>query len=201
MAGKFGRLYSEVWSDPDFLAFTVEAQHVYMMLLSSPQVSFAGVAPFIPGRYAASAKNMTANKFSKAVKELAAARFVVVDSSYQEILVRTYIKYDVSLTSPNVSKAVAKAIDGVFSPVLKRELAVELAKLLVVKPDLVGWKYLAELLPEFWQQVSENVLDAKPKTPKKKAAPKQAPSEAPSEGPSEAPSEEPWEPPVRFPLD
>lgn len=205
MAGNYGKLYKEIWTNPDFIALSLEAQHVYMMLISSEQITFAGVAPFVPGRFVALAKNLTDKKFAQAVKELTKARFIVVDTSSQEILIRTYIKHDDSLRNSKLAVAVAKAIKTVFSPGIKRELAVELAKLLTAHPELPGWEKLAEAVPEFFEMVSEHVLDGPAPEPVAKKGSSDAPShrssDTPSDTPSEDPSDEAYAYPIRYPIE
>lgn len=190
MAGAFGKLYKSAWDDADFTALSMEAQHVYFMLLSSKQITFAGVAPFVPTRFLQYARNLTEKKFNTAVRELEKAAFIVVDRKTQEALIRTYIKHDESLRNSKLAVAVGKAVREVYSPELLRIIAEEMAKLLVEQPDLAGWEKLAETAPELFAQTAEKVLPPARKKPQPKKGASDAPSDAPSDTPSHDPSDE-----------
>lgn len=208
MAGAFGKLYKAAWDDDDFKALSIEAQHAYMMFISAKQITFAGVAPFVPTRFVGLARNMTEKKFNTSVRELEKARFIVVDRKTQEVLLRTYIKHDDSLRNSKLAVAVGKAVREVYSPVILRVIAEEMAKLLVAHPDLAGWEKLAETAPDLFAHVADEVVDPATPRPKKPDTPSDAPSDRASQGASQAPpddapddpSDEGYQYPIRYPM-
>lgn len=52
MAREHARIYLSAWDDDDFLALSQVEQWAYWALLSSPDLSWCGVAPLLPQRLA-----------------------------------------------------------------------------------------------------------------------------------------------------
>src|SRR5699024_3338647 len=50
MARDHGRILTAIWSDDDFRRLTVGAQHLYLMLVTDPGLSYAGVTDWRPNR-------------------------------------------------------------------------------------------------------------------------------------------------------
>lgn len=202
MAGKYGKIYKSVWDDPDFRSLSMEAQNLYWMLNSSKQTSFAGVLPMAPARFMDLASNLTEKKFTSALRELERKKYVLVDKKSLEIMVRTYIKWDESLRNRNLSTAVARAIEQIYSRKLRVALADELARHMTEAPDLIGWEVLAEAVPAFFETLTEAYAESF--FPGNSTKNVEGPSEAPSQDPSGHPTEAPYEDrslPVRYPLD
>src|SRR5690606_238647 len=59
---------------------------------------------------------------------LIAARFIVVDSDTEEVLVRSFIRNDGVLKQPNVFKNALRCAEGVESQAIRSALAVELRR-------------------------------------------------------------------------
>lgn len=205
MAGAFGKLYKSAWDDDDFKALSIEAQHVYMMFISAKQITFAGVAPFVPTRFLDLARNMTEKKFNTSVRELEKARYIVVDRKTQEVLLRTYIKHDDSLRNSKLAVAVGKAVREVYSPAILRVIAEEMAKLLVAHPDLAGWEKLAETAPALFAHVADEIVKPSKNAPKKTDTPSQGASDRASDEASDRASqdasEEAYPYPIRYPIE
>lgn len=201
MAGKYGKIYKSVWNDPDFRSLSMEAQNLYWMLSSSEQTSFAGVLPLAPGRFIDLAANLTEKKFTSALRELERKKYVLVDKKSLEIMVRTFIKWDESLRNKNLSVAVGRAIEMIFSRKLRANLAEELARHMADSPELIGWEVLAETVPAFFDTLTETYVDAisPGNSTKNGEDPSEAPSQHPSERYDEYPEQDPSLP-VRFPM-
>ena len=201
MSGKYGKIYKSIWDDPDFQNLTLEAQHLYVMLTSNKQTSFAGVIPLAPGRFEAMSKNMTLRKFTNALRELERSNYVFVDRKTLEICVRTYIKWDESLANKNLAVAVARSIEQIFSKKIRQNLAEELAAYRAEFPNLVGWNVLSEHNPAFFDLIFVHAKTHP--APESQGFTPEAPSEAPTGHPWEAPTEAPWQDPpipIRFPM-
>jgi hypothetical protein len=65
-----------------------------------------------------------------AVRELADAGFVMIDDDTEELLVRTYMRYDEMYVQPNGRKAIAAAFDEIVSATLRTAVEEELSELL-----------------------------------------------------------------------
>jgi len=44
MAREFAKIKASIWQDDDFRALPVEAQHLYFVVLTDPDLSYCGVA-------------------------------------------------------------------------------------------------------------------------------------------------------------
>ena len=139
MARDHARILTAIWADPEWRALTMSAQHAYLTILSQPRLSYCGVLDYLPGRLAVLTEDVTDAKIRAAVKRLAAARFVLVDESTQELLVRSYVRYDGVLDRPNMGKATAVALQRVVSQPIRAALLNELARYHSASPNLTGW--------------------------------------------------------------
>jgi len=96
MARKYGRILSSIWRDPDWRALSADAQRVFFLAISQPDLRLTGVVPYIPDRWAACAADTTSEAIETAVGELEAARFVVADTESHELLVRSFTRHELS---------------------------------------------------------------------------------------------------------
>ena len=147
MARDHARVKTSIWDDDDFLALKSAEQHVYLALMSSKGLSRCGVIDFIPARFTHLATDLTDARFRSAIKALVAANFVVLDERTQELLVRSYVRHDGVLDRVNMGKATGSAIEAVVSRRIRGVIGDELRRLMADRPDLPGWKGLAETSP------------------------------------------------------
>jgi hypothetical protein len=95
MARSYGVLKTSAWDvGSDFRNLSTDGQWCYVMLLSQPQINNLGVLPFTPEKWGRLAGDMTRERVTRALAELAEARFVIVDVDAAELLVRTFIRHD-----------------------------------------------------------------------------------------------------------
>ena len=153
MARKHARLMVSVWDDEDFTSLTSIEQNVFFALISSRDLSWCGVAPYLPKRLIRNASDLTERKVVAAIERLRATRFVVVDADTDEILVRRFVHYDEVMKQPNVAKGMASATKRVHSQHLSTVILDELARELVEQPDFKGWASLRASFPELFDQV------------------------------------------------
>lgn len=154
MARDHARLFIRIWSDDEFTAMTESAQRAYMMLVSQAGVNWAGVLDYRPRRWSQLAADTTPESLDKALRELAAARFIAIDEDHEEVLVRSYMRNDEVYKQPNLLKNALTAVRHVQSRALREMLADELRKLVPLIPadrrDLVtnqdGVARVADLL-------------------------------------------------------
>lgn len=147
MARDHARVRVSIWDDPDFLALRIAEQHLYLALMSNKGLSRAGVIDYIPSRFEGLAADLTASRFRNSVKGLRATRFLILDESTQELLVRTYVRHDGVFDRENMGKAVGTAFEAVVSDAIRLAIGDELARLMKDRPDLPGWKGLANTSP------------------------------------------------------
>jgi hypothetical protein len=155
MARDHFRLQVSIWGDDDFKALQRDPQRMYMTLCSQANLSYCGVMDYIPRRLALLAKDETEDSVQAAVKHLEAERFVVVDLDTYELLIRSFVRWDGLLDSPNMTKAMLKARSAVISGHLRDVIDVELARAYSDDPKKSGWKGLRDAAPDLFQKVME----------------------------------------------
>ena len=121
MARIFGRYLVSTHRDADWHKLTTLQHDCYMALVSSPDLSWAGVVPYFPARYVLAA-DLNERKVAKVWDELARLDYLVIDKTMGEVCVRTFLKHDEVLKKPNIVKAFLTALDLVRSPLIRFEL-------------------------------------------------------------------------------
>jgi hypothetical protein len=129
MARSYAAIYSRIWADQDWRALDVNAQHLYLLLISQPSMNLAGVLPLQLRKWAACVDGWDMADVADALDRLCDSRFVVVDEDTEEVLIRTFIRNDGNYKIPNVLKSLLQVAEGTQAPALRSELAVELGRL------------------------------------------------------------------------
>jgi len=120
MARTAALIKASIWDvGSDFRKLSSNAQRLYMLLLSQPQITNCGVLPYTPERWARMAGDDTLDQVTAAADELAAARYVLVDHGTRELLIRTFIKHDRILEQPNLVKAAQREFQQIESDTLR----------------------------------------------------------------------------------
>lgn len=115
VARTYAPLLTSIWSDPDFTTLSSAAQRVYMLAISQPTISYCGVVTFTARRWARLASDSSPADITAAIGELADARFVVVDEDAEELWVRSFVRHNGVLKSPNIAKRMDLDFVGIFS--------------------------------------------------------------------------------------
>lgn len=158
------KLQRHIWLDGDFVALTADAQRLYLVLISQPDLSHAGVVAFTPGRWSTLATDTTPAGIRAAVDELTAARFVAVDERTEELWVRSYMAHDGGYRTPNVHKPIRAALASIMSPTI-REQAEHAAETLGVTLSGTLPETLSETLPATHTESQQPAaISHKPKT-------------------------------------
>lgn len=157
MARTHARIYASIWQDDDFRALSAHAQRVYILALSQPGVSFCGVVSYTAKRWSEMATDTTSRSISKAVNELESAGFVVVDPATEELWIRSFVRHDGVLESPNLTIAMWRDVPGVFSGLIRAAFLYEL-------PD-VAWDVVTDGKVEGFPKPIDNPLSRGTATP------------------------------------
>ena len=129
MAREYGKVMMSAWVDSDFTSLSRRAQGTYFFIVSQPDLNRAGVLTMALNRWASrSAENDRAMILAD-LGELARARFIVVDESQEEVLVRSYVRWDEGWKSPNIMLSVSSAARQVTSETLRAVIAEEVARI------------------------------------------------------------------------
>lgn len=148
MAREFGPVNVEIWTDPDWRNLPPAAQHLYLTLWTSPGLSYCGVHDWRPGRLANRSCGFTSEHVAMVGDCLAARHFLVIDEETEEVLIRSWARFDGLLKQPRMAVSYANAYAQVDSPILRAVLVHETAKIREKMPDLACWrdKRVASLL-------------------------------------------------------
>jgi hypothetical protein len=161
MARKHARLLLRIWDDPDWLRLSSAHQTTYLALLGSVDLSWCGVAPLLPQRLVGKSADLVNERKVKTLLDGLQAepgRFLVIDDSTAEVLVRTYVRHDEIMRQPNVAKAMVRAIAKVHSGRLVKAIEGELRRMYRDNPDLNGWDAVEYEDAELFEKVSANPL-------------------------------------------
>ncbi len=119
MARNHAKILTTIWTDPAWVALGSEAQRIYMLALSQPNLSYAGVVPYTARRWRILSRDSSLAAISRAVNELVTSGFVVVDESTEEMVIRTFLKHDGVFKSPNIIRAMWKDYRAIMSPLVR----------------------------------------------------------------------------------
>lgn len=158
MARDHARVGIDIWDDEDWTALTSTQQLAYLTLISSQDLSWCGVLPYIPARFALLSADMTERKFARAMADLEVGRFLIIDRMTAEVLVRSYVRHDGLVKQPNIMKALVRAYGKVHSDTLRDAVTIELRRLYADNPSAKGWAGFAEEDAELFEYVSANPL-------------------------------------------
>lgn len=129
MARDHARIYTRIWSDPDWRKLTGAEQRAYLLVASDAGLTYCGVAAATVKRWAQQSSDTPERAFRKALEGLAERRFLVLDNDTEEVLVRAYMRADRVMRLPNVAKAAHAAYGSVHSPVLRAHTLIELHRI------------------------------------------------------------------------
>jgi len=140
VAREHANIRLDMWGDADWRALSRDAQWLYELLLTHPDTNRAGVCDWRPGRLARMASGTTAADVKRIARELEQRLFVVIDEGTEEILIRSYVKYDGVLKQPNMTVTMLNDWAGIASGRLRAVVAFEVQKVAGARPDLPAWK-------------------------------------------------------------
>ena len=126
---KYVRVMRSIWTDADWLELPSRSKMVYLQLISQANISKSGVLPTVPRRWASMYPDLDVEDILAAIDDLVRSGFVLVDEETEELLVRTYMRYDEMYAQPNGRKAIGAAIDEIVSQALRNAVEEELADL------------------------------------------------------------------------
>lgn len=129
MSRNYATFATSIWRPGDhFGALTDNAQRVYFMLATQSDISAAGVLSLNVRRWAGRSADGSKEKVIAGLQELASQRFIAYDYDSEELLIRTFVKWDGGYGNRKRKPVIERAVREVESPVLRKILAEELAK-------------------------------------------------------------------------
>lgn len=167
MTRQYAQIQLRIWIDDDWKALTMEAQHLYELLLSQEDMGPAGLIPLRPRRWANLSANGSVEKVMSALAELDGASFLVVDIETSEVLVRTFLRNGKGYRHIRFLRLALDQAACAESPRIRSALGQELAQLPKVEvPTATGRNARAVEEAQAEQQhldeVVSTLLDAPP---------------------------------------
>lgn len=139
MARDRANINTDIWNDDDFRMLSGPAQLLYMQLLTSKSLSYAGVADWRPKRIAVLSRGRKSSEVEDAAKELQRGLYIIIDEETEEVLIRSFLRWDGLLQKPNVAKAMVTAWDRTYSMTIKGVVVHELKRLHDAHPEWRGF--------------------------------------------------------------
>lgn len=129
MSRSYARIMTAIWRNREFRALDAAMQRVYLLLVTQPDISAAGTLPLTVRRWADMAADTTPQDITAALTVLAAKNFVVFDRDTEELLVRSFVKWDAGYTNSKRIPVIKRAGAEIASEALRRVLAAEFGRL------------------------------------------------------------------------
>lgn len=146
MARDYGRIKISIWQNEDFLSLPSKAQQLYFYLITQARLDMAGIVQWRPRMAAKSASDLTVESVREALSELEAGHYILLDEETDELLVRSFIRNDEVLRSPNMAVAMVKAWRGMDSHTLRGVVSFEVNRLANEDSSLKGLDRCEEVL-------------------------------------------------------
>lgn len=140
------RIRLDLAADETYRSLTHDAQWLYKKLLIDPTLNFLGIADWRPARIAATTAELSAGDVELFAYELEQVAFILVDRDSEEVLIRSFVKHDGLLESPNMVKALSKVYPLIASSVLRAVAVEQVAAQRERQPDAKGWTGIGALL-------------------------------------------------------
>jgi hypothetical protein len=182
MARTHARILTEIWDDEDFLLCSGNAQRLYLMLLSQPELGHSGLLAITLRRWSGLAADTPTELLDHGISELCAARFILVDLKTEELLIRSMVRNDGVWKQPKVLAVALTEASRMRSRRLREAFVQELDRIDVA------------LLPAKTKGDVEALLRDLPKTLAKARV--DLHRETPPDPPNDPPPHPPAEPPV-----
>lgn len=130
MARNYATIATAIWRPgSDFLDLSDNAQRIYFMLITQPDITAAGVLSLNLKRWTGRSADGSRDKLLAGLRELQAARFLVYDEETEEVLIRTFVKWDGGWQNQKRRPVIERAAMEVESPGLRRVMAAEFGRL------------------------------------------------------------------------
>lgn len=139
MAREFSKMNLSINQDADWRKLPPPAQHLYMTLWNHPSLNYCGVVDWRPGRLAALSAGWATEDVEEAADCLEARLFVVIDRDTEELLVRSWVRFDGLMKQPRVAVSYANAYASTASNDIRGVVVHEGIKLRNLEPNLPGW--------------------------------------------------------------
>jgi hypothetical protein len=128
VARKEARFPSTIWGDSRFKSLDRDAQWLFLVILSQPEVTAAGILPLRLRRWAAKADGGDTVVAARSLASLTREGWLEVDEDTEEVYLPTFFEWERIGAQPRRVVAALDALGGCFSPRLRAYAAVDLTE-------------------------------------------------------------------------
>lgn len=129
MARDRANINTNIWTDTHWRMLTSDQQWLYTLILTHPELSYAGVADWRPGRLMQFAAGKSRQDIERVGAELQAERFIFIDEDTEEVLVRSFTRHDGLLKQPKLTVSMVNAYAAIASNSIREVFIYELRRL------------------------------------------------------------------------
>ncbi len=134
MARNFGLLPTSVWGDQTFRSLTSDAQWLYMLLLSQPELNPGGILPTLPRRWNGFTRGTSPERVGQSLAELEWAGWAYTDDEALDTFVSGYFEAEKIARQPRRLIGAVTAIEATDSDKLRAIASAELSALVSIAP-------------------------------------------------------------------
>lgn len=134
MARSYARIMTAIWRNKEFRALESGPQRAFLLLVSQPDITAVGVLPLTLRRWADMAADTTVESLEKDLMALESGRFIAIDRVTEELLVRSFVKWDGGYNNRNRRPVIDAAALELTSLDLLEVLGLEFGKLGLPSP-------------------------------------------------------------------
>lgn len=126
----YAHIMTAIWrKDVEFRALLAADQRMYLLLTTQGDISAAGTLPLVISRWADLAPDTTEDDIRTSLARLSAGGFVVIDYTTQELLVRSFVRWDKGYGNAKRRPVILDAAASTTSSILRSALATEFERL------------------------------------------------------------------------
>ena len=149
MPRNYSKVYMTIWSDPDFRGLSAGAQWLYFIMLTRPTLSSCGVMAWREPKLVKLAEGVTVQGLRASAYELGQKRLIAVDPETEEGLVRSYVRHDGVLKSPNMTKKMVREYGEIASVKLMELVSIEVRRAISEDPSAGGIEAAEPIAKQF----------------------------------------------------
>lgn len=128
MARDYARIMTAIWNNDAFVALSEPEQRAYLLLITQPDISAAGVLRLWVPRWAEMSATSSVEELTQALKGLETQRFIVLDLTAGELLIRSFIKWDAGYNNTKRKPVIRRAREEVRSSRIREYLDVDFVR-------------------------------------------------------------------------
>jgi hypothetical protein len=149
VAREYAKVMLTIWNDPDFQLRDTDAQWLYFVMLTYPTLNACGVMEWREPKLVKRSAGMTVQRLREAAWQLGDVGLIAVDPDTEEALVRSFVRHDGVLKSPNMVKAMVREHGEIASMKVKALVSREVRRAFREHEEWKGREAAEPVLKQF----------------------------------------------------